>query len=104
MLGPEDTVIDKTDLEGTSPANTESRSPVGWVAAHPLVRKAIEGGQSRGSRERPEDTEASARDTRRDTSRLGPPLMSHVTLSTQGSHFFLIQKWWLWSWLQWRVI
>ena len=53
MLGPEDTVIDKTDLEGTSPANTESRSPVGWVATDPLVRKALEGGQSRGSRERP---------------------------------------------------
>ena len=50
---PKDTVIDKTDLEGTSPANIESRSPVGWVATDPLVRKAIEGGQSRGSRERP---------------------------------------------------
>lgn len=92
MLEPEDTIIDNTDLECTSPVNTERRSPVGWVATDLLVRKARERGQSRGSRERPEDTGAPARDTRRDTSRLGPPLMSHVTLSTQGSHFFLIQK------------
>ena len=88
MLELEDTIIDNTDLECTSPVNTERRSPVGWVATDLLVRKARERGQSRGSRERPEEAGAPARDT----SRLGPPLMSHVTLSTQGSHFFLIQK------------
>lgn len=56
MLGPDDTVIDKTDLEGTrSPANAVEVT-CGLVARDSMVRKAREGGQSRGSRERPEDT------------------------------------------------